>query len=207
MRTAMRTTKAIPVDLGRPAKDRILDAAMRRFSCQSYDATVLRDIAADAQVDVAYVHRAFGSKLGLFQKVLQSVVSPEGAEDVFDGSDVDLPGRLARRVATRSPQEPYSDIGAFELAMQSSTSVEARAAVLDFVENGFLQPLTLKLGHSDNARAVLITALLAGVDIMRSVIGAESVTGLEETWLQDSVTKLIEFAATLPPPAVPSGEA
>ncbi|WP_390965363.1 TetR family transcriptional regulator [Paracoccus yeei] len=36
------------------AKDRILTAAFRRFAAHSYHETHLRDIAADAGVDVAY---------------------------------------------------------------------------------------------------------------------------------------------------------
>jgi len=42
--------------------DRILAAAVKRFATNSYEATGLRDIASDAGVDVAYVHRRFGSK-------------------------------------------------------------------------------------------------------------------------------------------------
>lgn len=45
-----------------PAKERILKAAIRRFARHSYEDTGLRDIANDADVDVAYVHRSFGSK-------------------------------------------------------------------------------------------------------------------------------------------------
>jgi AcrR family transcriptional regulator len=43
-------------------RDRILNAAMERFSRTSYEQTGLRDIAADVGVDVAYVHRCFARK-------------------------------------------------------------------------------------------------------------------------------------------------
>ncbi|TCT29631.1 TetR/AcrR family transcriptional regulator [Martelella mediterranea] len=194
------------IDLSRPAKERILEAAARRFSSQSYDNTGLRDIAADAHVDVAYVHRAFGSKAGLFRQVLQSVVSPDGIKAVFSAPGDQLPERLARRVVRHAHARGAGEMGAFEVAMQSSSSIEARATVLEFVEDGFLLPLTEQLGHSDRARAVLITALLAGFDIMRSVIGAESVTTLDDEWLERALAQLIRHAAALDAPPVAAGE-
>ncbi|MFD2029187.1 TetR/AcrR family transcriptional regulator [Ancylobacter dichloromethanicus] len=44
----------------------ILTAAAKRFASASYDEVSLRDISADVDVDVAYVHRSFGSKENLF---------------------------------------------------------------------------------------------------------------------------------------------
>ena len=52
-------------------RERILSAALHRFSNRSYEQTGLRDIAADAGVDVANVHRSFGSKQQLFAEVLR----------------------------------------------------------------------------------------------------------------------------------------
>jgi AcrR family transcriptional regulator len=48
---------------GRPAAP-----APVRFTRTSYEQTGLRDIAADVGIDVAYVHRCFGSKKRLFAK-------------------------------------------------------------------------------------------------------------------------------------------
>ena len=50
-------------------KERILNAAMLLFARMPYSDTSLRDIAA-AEVDVAYVHRAFGSKAEIFRHAL-----------------------------------------------------------------------------------------------------------------------------------------
>ena len=51
-------------------KERILNAAMLLFARMPYSDTSLRDIAAAAEVDVAYVHRAFGSKAEIFRHAL-----------------------------------------------------------------------------------------------------------------------------------------
>ena len=182
------------------AKERILNAALMRFSCQSYDSTSLREIASDAMVDVSYVHRAFGSKIRLFQDVLHTLVARDGPAEILSVPRAELPQYLARQVVTSSSQTGPGRMGAFEIAMQSSTSPEARAAVLHFVENDFLEHLTRKLGHEDSARAVLITALLAGVDIMRSAVGSRSATTLDSAWLQDSIARMITYAAEMPPP-------
>lgn len=183
-----------------PAKERILDAALARFSTQSYESTSLREIAADALVDVAYVHRAFGSKADLFQEVLLCVIAQDESANLFSMPANELPQRLAHLVVSRSITRTPGQMGAFEIAMQSSTSHEARAAVLAFVENDFLKPLTQKLEHEDRSRAVLITALLAGVDLMRSVIGAKSATDLDSAWLQESIAEMIRCAAVMAPP-------
>lgn len=194
-------SKTAATDMTRPAKERILDAAILRFSRQSYEATALRDIAADAQADVAYVHRAFGSKAALFQEVLRTTVFSDGFESVFSAPRSELPERLARHVLARPVMREPRDMGAFDIAMQSTASVEARAAVLEFVEHGFLEPLTRKLGHAEASRAVLITALLAGIDIMRSVMGAQSVTSLDQDWLEAAVAQMIRQASELEAPA------
>src|SRR6266704_4328400 len=48
----------------------LLAAAQLRFARNGYEATNLRDIAADAGVNVALIPRYFGSKEGLFQTVV-----------------------------------------------------------------------------------------------------------------------------------------
>ncbi len=50
----------------------ILEAATVRFAHYSYEDTRLRDIAADVDVDVAFVHRSFGSKAQLFSEAVNA---------------------------------------------------------------------------------------------------------------------------------------
>ena len=64
--------------MGVPAKksaaatrEKLLASARQRFLRESYDNVGLRDIAADAGVDVALVGRYFGSKEQLFTEVLR----------------------------------------------------------------------------------------------------------------------------------------
>lgn len=80
------------------AKARILRAAMLLFARQPFSETSLREIATEAQVDVAYVHRAFGSKIEIFQQALHElhVVDPNQTE----GTPMD-PERLIGPVRTK----------------------------------------------------------------------------------------------------------
>lgn len=63
---------------GRPRKtgtslsSAIFEAAVLRFARMGFAETSLRDIAGDAQVDVALIAYQFGSKLGLWKKVVET---------------------------------------------------------------------------------------------------------------------------------------
>jgi AcrR family transcriptional regulator len=54
---------------GRPAKERLLDAAERLFAKRGYHGVSIRDITAAARVDVALVNYHFGSKRALLTHV------------------------------------------------------------------------------------------------------------------------------------------
>ncbi|GAB3854383.1 TetR family transcriptional regulator [Dactylosporangium cerinum] len=75
----------------------LLDAARRRFAADGYSATTVRDIAEDAGVNVALIHRYFTSKEGLFEACLTGV-SDELGRTV--GEDLTL-DRIAHDIAAR----------------------------------------------------------------------------------------------------------
>ena len=61
---------------GRPRKSdtdtsaAIADAAQRRFATRGYEATSLREIASDANIDVALIAYRFGGKAGLWKSIV-----------------------------------------------------------------------------------------------------------------------------------------
>lgn len=57
------------------AKDRILTAAMLLFAQMPCSDTSQRDFAAAAEVDVAYIHRAFGSRPEIFRQALGALMN------------------------------------------------------------------------------------------------------------------------------------
>lgn len=72
-------TNAAKRKRGRPKREHapdpaaILAAALGRFARNGFHGTNLRDIAADAEVDVALVARQFGSKMGLWKAVVDEI--------------------------------------------------------------------------------------------------------------------------------------
>lgn len=69
----------------------LVEAARRRFASEGYRATTVRDIAADAGVNVALINRYFVSKQGLFEACLDRVVRDLGdgetGTDATPGAD------------------------------------------------------------------------------------------------------------------------
>lgn len=51
-------------------KEKMLDAAVRLFQTQGYDGTSVRDIATEANVNVALISYHFGGKQGLYEKLI-----------------------------------------------------------------------------------------------------------------------------------------
>lgn len=60
-------------------RERILDAAEHLFAERGFDGTSIRDVTADAGVNLAAVHYHFGSKEDLLRAVLERVVLPANA--------------------------------------------------------------------------------------------------------------------------------
>jgi len=52
-------------------RERILDAAERVFAYKGYDGTTIRDVAAEAEVQLANIAHHFGPKESLFEKVIE----------------------------------------------------------------------------------------------------------------------------------------
>ena len=153
---------------GRPpvandTRERILEAAIEQFSRRSYEETGLRDIAATARVDVAYVHRCFGSKKRLFAAAVSAAVKPK---ELLAGLPDAIPGTLAWDVlATRGTRAKGLDI-----ILNSMASREAGPIVRDFYANEVVKPLADKLGATAMHVAV-IAALITGVATLRNVVG------------------------------------
>ncbi|MGW7424024.1 TetR/AcrR family transcriptional regulator, partial [Streptomyces sp. NPDC054813] len=77
----------------------LLLAARARFTRLGYDRTTLRDVAADAGVNLALVKRYFGSKEGLFKAALASTPRFLGGQEEFPHGRAALAEALSRQLA------------------------------------------------------------------------------------------------------------
>lgn len=181
-------------------RDRILLAAMVRFSRQSYDETRLRDIAADVGVDAAYVHRLFGSKRQLFAEVIGRAVE---ADAFLDEISTDLVGVLTHRAVTPENSGRGHDVDPLDIAVHSISSVEAAEVHRDFLNRDVIEPLALQLKAPGPHRAALIAAFLTGLNILRNVIGIKELQGAERSALDPLIRSAFEVLVNEPVAARP----
>ena len=169
-------------------RERILKAAILRFSTHSYDQTGLRDIAADVRVDMAYVHRCFGSKEKLFREAVKAMIRPE----VWLGGEArDLHVTLAQDVLA---EKGANEIRPFDILARSFSSPEASRVFRELIDDGFVKPLASKCPLMSEQRASMVAAFLGGVSILRHVIGTPALqSGGNDRELTALVSQVIEF--------------
>ena len=90
----------------------------------------LRDIAAAAGVDVAYVHRAFGSKAEIFRQALLAL-APLDDIAAGDPDGATMINRICDLAFLRDPRK-VEDVRPLHLLTQSSLCSEARAIIAQF---------------------------------------------------------------------------
>lgn len=150
-----------------PAKERILQAAIRRFSSQAYEETGLRDIAADAEVDVAYVHRSFGSKEQLFAEVLVATVQPER---LLCSDPRSFSHHLVGEVFQRHSISSNPDTGPLAILVRSLSSPAAASVIRESILRDLIEPMGQHLEEPAKLRTSVICALLLGVGLLRDVV-------------------------------------
>lgn len=148
-------------------RDRILAAAILRFSRHAYEETGLRDIAADVGVDVAYVHRCFGSKERLFTEALRATTRADRllADVASDPASV-----LARLIFSEDGPRSPDEVTPLDIIIRSLSSPKAASVLRAFIVEDFIVPLSEKLGRPGMREASMIAAFLVGIGIMRTVL-------------------------------------
>lgn len=174
-------------------RDRILEAAILRFARSSYEETGLRDVAADVGVDVAYVHRCFGSKQRLFASAVAATIEPSR---FLGGTVGDLPCLLARQVCSRDGGRRRDEVQPLDIVIRSLSSPEASQVLREFILKGFVDPLAERLERPAATRAALIAAFLTGAGILRNVIGIEPLCEAAGGELENLIATAIEGMMT-----------
>ncbi|MBB5277908.1 AcrR family transcriptional regulator [Rhizobium rosettiformans] len=169
-------------------RDRILKAAILRFSSHSYEETGLRDIASDVGVDMAYVHRSFGSKEKLFREAVKAIVRPEVW---LVGEASELHVTLAKEVLA---EKGANEIRSFDVLARSFSSPEASRVFRELIDEGLVKPMASKCPVVSEQRASMVAAFLAGVSILRDVIGTPALqSGGNDRELMALVSQVVEF--------------
>lgn len=180
---------------GPSAKARILRAAMLLFAQRPFSETSLRDIATAAQVDVAYVHRAFGSKAEIFRQALHSrhVIVPEHDDLAQTVSGEAFIERICDLALSRNP-ECVADVEALHLVMQSCACSDAREIVADFIEQSYAKPLAEGFGQQGIGRAMFAISLVSGFTLMRCVVNHPALQTIPKAELRAMLKKALQGA-------------
>lgn len=149
------------------SRQRILVAACEIFSQKSYASVGLREIAARAGVDVAYVHRSFGSKLGLFTEAFRSAICADIA--VLVECD-DLAETMAEILLSRREAFPGELGTGLSILLHSVGDPDATEALRSVATTEFLEPLRKRIDSGGRDSIVLSGALLAGLGITFQVL-------------------------------------
>lgn len=170
-------------------RDLILQAAIARFCKNSYDETGLRDIAGDVGVDVAYVHRSFGSKERLFLAALDASTDGGVVEQML--SDEPLSSTIACLVAdtqTRKSQgtEPL------DIILRSLSSQKASAILRDKVQAELVEKLSEKMTGPVELRASMIVAVLLGTGIARNLLKLPAFETTPEHQIRQMVENILD---------------
>lgn len=148
-------------------KSRILGAAIHRFANASYEQVGLRDIANDVGVDVAYVQRSFGSKMGLFTTVLHEVTGQDAASIWASGAG--LPDAVVAMMEDDAREHPSRHL-ALSIALQSLSSPAAGEVVSERLMRILIDPMASSFPAPARTRAKLVAALLIGLGLVERFV-------------------------------------
>ncbi|MCK2218026.1 TetR family transcriptional regulator [Actinomadura sp. ATCC 31491] len=152
---------------------RLLEAARLRFARDGYDATSVRDVAADAGVDATLIFRYFGSKKALFDEVTADL--PAG---LLDGPQEELVARMIAAVVFHDWTR-YGGEHPLVAMLRSSAHEDARRRIREEVCATYVEALAGLAGGGEDAglRAELLSAWLVGIGILRSVVATPALAG------------------------------
>lgn len=176
-------------------RQRLLSSAKRRFALDGYAATKVRDIAADAAVNVALINRYFQSKEGLFEacltRAVQTIDRPAETKLSFEEMIGTLVDQIAAPLSGEQPLELL-------LLLRSSGDEDADRIRRHTVED-YTKRLAMIVGWKpDDASTdqILLRAQVAlsaafGIVILRSSTGLEPMTSASEEDLGAPLTEII----------------
>ncbi|OWJ67073.1 TetR family transcriptional regulator [Inquilinus limosus] len=173
-------------------RDAILDSARQAFARSGYAGAGVREIAAGAGVTAMLVNRYFGSKEQLFAEVVATTMADP---TILTRANLHSP-RLGETIAralvdiTRAGDTP---LDGFLIMIHSASSQRAAEIARGQIEQGHQSTLADALqGDLAPQRAALILAFVAGVQIMRQVIGLPALAEAEPEELARLMAPLLQ---------------
>lgn len=144
-------------------REAIRNAAQRHFTEHGFEASGVREIAADVGVNVAMVNRYFESKEGLFW---EAVIEEYNIDDLIDGERSTFGLRVALIAATKElGGPPFDPTAAF---VRSIGSPIVGPLLSELIDSKLIPKLAAWLGGKDpEQRAALIFSELLGFEMLK----------------------------------------
>ena len=176
----------------------ITAAAAQRFTAVGYDATSLRQVAADAGVDPALVRRFFGSKEQLFTAVASALIDPRRAlAAIAEGSADEAGERLLRYFLSLlgDVTQPGPLLG---LVRSAVTSEHAARVLREFLAGGLLREIAATSVNSERSGlgAALVASQLVGLAVARYAVQLPSLTAADTQELVRTVAPVLQYYLT-----------
>lgn len=186
---------------------RLLEAARARFTRDGYTATTVREIAADAGVNVALINRYFTSKEGLFEACVthagEQLSHPHTREVTVDG--------IVQTILQHTTHTPGGDPSVQLLLLLQGSGDEHADQLRRSILEAFAQrmaaatgPLSagadagdVDTGGADAVlRAQMALAAALGVVLLRTTIGVEPLASADTATLEPILRDLLALLLT-----------
>ena len=175
----------------------ITTAAARRFAVAGYDATSLRQVAADASVDPALVRRFFGDKEQLFTEVASALIDPERAVAAVAGGPPEAAGeRLLRYFLSLlgDVSRPGPLLGVIRSAV---TSEHAAGLLRRLLAEQVLREIAVSFPSGrPEFGAALAASQLVGLAVARYAVRLPPLTAADTEELVSAIAPVLQYYLT-----------
>ena len=166
----------------------ILDAALSLFAERGYERATIRAIAAQAGVDPATVLHHFPSKQDLLTAALRLPVDPPQLLDALAGCEPGHEGNTLVGLVLATWEAPAVRLRLTALLRIGLSHQDAADALRNLLEEQIITPLSELIGGPDaELRAGLVASQMAGLALLRLIIGIEQVANADTETLIEIV--------------------
>jgi len=173
-------------------RDAILASARQAFARAGYDGVGVREIAAGAGVTAMLVNRYFGSKEQLFAEAIAATM----ADPIILTPETLSSPHLDEAIATLLVQITCAEdtpLEGFQILLRSASSKRAAEIGREQIEKGHQKTMAGALsGDFALERAALILSIVAGLQVMRQMIGLNALTKAKPKVLAKLLAPLLQ---------------
>lgn len=166
-------------------------AARQLFAEHGYEATTIRGIAAEAEVNPALIHHFFGSKDQVFAASLELPVDPSAVVDIVTSGPREQAGERLIRVFLTVWGSPESR-GPFLALLRSVASHENAARMMrEFLRRAMIDRIGLALGVSE-LRMTAVGTQLMGLALLRYIVQVEPLASASDDEVVAMIAPVIQ---------------